>query len=283
MRTITRFILSILLTAALFTRIAEAKQTSEISVNLKLDYNSYVAGERIRGIVDVANMSPNTIDVGRPNSPDRFLIEIFRSVDQSQLTRVNKRAFVAEFTLQPNEGQKLETFLGDHYGLRTTGTYLAKPVLVHDGMRFEGQMRSFDIVPGMAAGGALQMFSNHEGLRREFSLLTWSRNGTQHLFITAQDSGPYERPWPTTDLGDFMRVTKPTISVMPTGEVIVLHRVDPDNFIRSEFWSVKDDIEFHRREIVQDPETAGTKRIREIYKDSGGVKPKEHSWWKFWQ
>ena len=87
----------------------------------------------------------------------------------------------------------------------------------------------------------------------------------------------------TIDLGELMKITKPTISIMPTGEVVVLHRVDPDNFIRSEFWSVPDGIEFHRRELVQDPETAGTNRIRELYRGSGGVKPKEHPWWKFWE
>ena len=30
-----------------------------------------------------------------------------------------------------------------------------------------------------------------------------------------------------------------------------------------------------------DPETAGTARVREMYKDSG-VKPKTNPWWKFW-
>jgi hypothetical protein len=79
-----------------------------------------------------------------------------------------------------------------------------------------------------------------------------------------------------------MKITKPTISVMPTGEVIILHRFDPDHLLRSEFWSVPDALEFNRRELLLDPETAGSRRVREIYEESGGIAPKENPWWKFW-
>lgn len=262
---------------------AVAAETSEITVNLKLDFGDNVVGERIRGVVDVVNISPATVSVGRKDSADRLFIEVFRSSDRSQLQKISDAPHVSSFYLKPNEGQKLETFLADYYGLRTPGRYLAKPVLVHDGVRFEGQVRAFDVVPGMRIGGALQMFSNHTGLRREFDLLTWSRGGREHLFITARDSGTSDKKWMTVDLGELMKITKPVISIMPTGEVVVLHRVDPDNFIRSEFWSVPAGIEFNRRELVQDPETAGTNRIRELYRGSGGVAPKEHPWWKFWE
>lgn len=267
---------------ALLATTATAVPASEITVDLRLDFGDSVVGERVRGVVDVVNVSPVTVSVGRKDSPDRLFIEVFRSSDRSQLQRISDTAHVSPFYLKPNEGQKLETFLADYYGLRTPGRYLARPVLVHEGTRFEGQMRAFDIVPGMRIGGALQMFSNHMGLRREFDLLTWSRGGREHLFLTARDSGTSDRKWMTVDLGEMMKITKPVISIMPTGEVVVLHRVDPDNFIRSEFWSVPAGIDFNRRELVQDPETAGTNRIRELYRDSGGVKPKERSWWKFW-
>ena len=277
----SRFRALALLVGGFVSFAAFSAETSEITVSLRLDFGDNVVGERIRGVVDVVNVSPETVSVGRADSRDRLFIEVFRA-DRSQLQKISDSPQVSPFFLKSNEGQKLETFLADHYGLRSPGRYLAKPVLVHGGVRFEGQIRAFDVVPGMRIGGALQMFSNHEGLRREFDLLTWSRGGREHLFLAAKDSGTSDRKWMTIDLGELMKITKPTISIMPTGEVVVLHRVDPDNFIRSELWSVPDGIEFHRRELVQDPETAGTNRIRELYRGSGGVKPKERSWWKFW-
>ncbi len=278
----SRFRMFLLLAVVFASCAAVSAETSEITVNLRLDFGDNIVGERIRGVVDVVNISPGIVSVGRENSSDRLFIEVFRA-DRSQLQKLSDSPQVSPFTLKPNEGQKLETFLADHYGLNTPGRYLAKPVLVHGGVRFEGQVRAFDVVPGMRIGGALQMFSNHLGLRREFDLLTWSRGGREHIFLAAKDSGASDRKWMTVDLGELMKITKPAISIMPTGEVVVLHRVDPDNFIRSEFWSVPDGIEFHRRELVQDPETAGTSRIRELYRGSGGVKPKEHPWWKFWE
>lgn len=257
--------------------------TSEITVDLKLDQPEFVLGERVRGVVDIVNVSPDTLVHCRTNVLDRFFIEVYRANDRSQLEKTSKGQFIADFLLKPNEGQKLETFLGDHYGLGYIGRYLAKPVLVHDGIRYEGQSRAFDIVPGMKSTSALQLFSNHGGLKREFELLTWSRKGTEHLFLAAKDLGESEHRWRTIDLGSMMKITKPSVSILPTGEVIILHRFDSDNFVRSEFWSIPQAIEFVQHELVRDPEIAGSARVRELYQESGGVKPPERSWWQFWK
>ena len=257
-------------------------ETVEISVDLKFDSVDYVSGERIRAVVDVANSSPETVSVGYPSSKDKLFVEVFNSGSMVQLDKIGKGAFVSRFSLDSNEGQKLETFLGDHYALRAVGKYLAKPVLVHGGMRYEGQLRAFTVVPGMKVGSALQMFKNAEGLRREFTLLSWSRRNTEHLFLAAQDEGSVSRKWTTTDLGPLMRFKKPTLSVLGTGEVIVIHCCDRDRFRRSEFWSLPDALELHKSEFVRDPETAGSERVKELYKESGGVKPVARPWWKFW-
>ena len=255
--------------------------TSEIKVHLRLDGSDFVSGERIRGVVDVANSSPDRVSVGYANSDDLFFIEVSRASDRSQLTRLGKRPFVARFRVDSNEGQKLETFLGDHYALREPSRYLAKPVLVHAGVRYEGAVRAFDVVEGIRIAGAMQMFANRKGLQRNFSLVYWSRDRAEHLFLRAQDDGSSTRKWETRDLGPMLRIGNPTVSVLPGGEVVVLHRLNADQFVRNEFWSLPDALEFRMRETVRDPETAGTARVRELYKE-GGVKPKENPWWKFW-
>ena len=256
-------------------------ETSEIKVNLKLDGSDFVVGERIRGVVDIANPSPEKVSVGYSNSKDRFFVEVYRSGDMSQLTRTSKHPFVARFRIDSSEGQKLETFLGDHYGLREPNRYLAKPVLVHNGMRYEGAPRAFDVVEGVKVVGAMQMFKNRPGLQREFALVYWSRNHSEHLFLTAQDVSGSKKKWETWDLGSILRIEKPSLSIMPGGEVVVLHRLNQDQFVRSEFWSLPGELTFRGRETVRDPETAGTARVRELYKESG-IKPKENPWWKFW-
>ena len=271
-----------LLTALAFAAAPSLAATVAINVSLKLDNLDYVSGERVRAVVDVANSSPDRISVGYANSSDRLLIEVYRSGDAVMMDKIGNGAFVSRFIVESNEGQKLETFLGDHYALRQPGKYLAKPVLVHNGMRYEGDMKAFGIVPGMKVASALQMFSNRPGLRREFELLSWSRKNKEHLFLSAHDEGSSERRWATTDLGALMRLNKPKVSVLPTGEVIVLHRFNRDQFCRTEFWSLPDALEMNKRELVMDPETAGSERVKELYKESGGVKPVSRPWWKFW-
>jgi hypothetical protein len=142
-------------------------------------------------------------------------------------------------------------------------------------------MRAFDVVDGVELVQAMQMFSNHPGLQREFSLVYWSRKHSEHLFLAARDSGTSSRKWETRDLGPILRIDKPTVSILKGGEVVVLHRLNQDQFIRSEFWSLPKALEFRVREAVQDPETAGTQRVRELYRN-GAVKPKSNPWWKFW-
>lgn len=259
-----------------------AEPPTEIVVDLKLDEISYVSGERIRGVLDVRNTSPDKVSVGYTNSQDLLFVEVYRASDNSQLERFGGKPFTARFFVKSNEGQKLETFLGDHYALTEPRRYLARPVLVHAGMRYEGMFRAFDVVPGLRVTGALQMFSNRIGLSREFELVHWTRQGSEHIFLTAHDHGTSERKWVTTDIGPMMRITKPTISIMPNGEVIVFHRNGSDSYVRSLFWSLPDALEFRDRMRVLDPETAGQNRVQQIYKEAGGVKAADRPWWKFW-
>lgn len=274
-RSVVLFLLSLAWACAL------QAETSEVKVDLKLVGSDFVVGERVRGIIDIANSSPEKVSVGYSNSKDRFFVEVFRAGDMSQLERIAQTPFVSRFRVDTGEGQKLETFLGDHYSLLESNRYLARPVLVHGGVRYEGQFRAFDIVDGVRIAGAVQMFSNRRGLRRDFEVVYWSRNNSEHVFVKALDSGKEKHRWETRDLGPILRIDKPSISVLPTGEVIVLHRLNQDQFVRSEFWSLPDALEFRIRETVRDPETAGTARVRELYKE-GGIKAKTNPWWKFW-
>jgi len=259
----------------------QAAAISEIKVDLTFSGSDFVSGERVRAVIDIANSSPDKVSVGYSNSKDALFVEVFRSGDMGQLTCTTKTPFVSRFKVETGEGQKLETFLADHYGLAESNRYLARPVLVHRGVRYEGQFRAFDVVDGVHLVSAMQMFANRQGLQREFEAVYWNRNGAEHIFLKARDAGPGGRRWYTRNLGPILRIDKPSISILKTGEVIVLHRLNQDQFVRSEFWSLPDALEFRLRETVRDPETAGTARVRELYKD-GGIKAKKNPWWKFW-
>ena len=244
------------------------------------DRREYIVGERIRAVVDVANSSADSIDVGKPGSADILRIEVFRARDMASRERVGSKPFVAPFMLHSSEGQKLETFIGDHFALHDPVRYLARAVLIHAGSRYESSLVSFDVVPGMTVARAMQMFKNNPGLKRTFEIVYWMRGQREHLFLKASDEGG--RVWRTTDLGGLLRITEPKISVMPNGEVVVLHRATQNQFMRSVFWSLPNVLDFRKQEPMVDPDVAGSERMRDLYMESGGVTPVKKSWWKFW-
>jgi hypothetical protein len=129
------------LALAILSASSFSAMVSEIKVDLRLSGSDFVAGERIRAVVDIANSSPDTISVGYPDSKDSFFLEVFRAGDMTRMTRTSRHPYVAAFQLQSSEGQKLETFIGDHFALRETRRYLVKPVLVHNGVRYEGSFK----------------------------------------------------------------------------------------------------------------------------------------------
>jgi len=273
---------SMLLFAMAAFSLAAAPSPSLISVRLSMKSDAFVTGESYGAFINVDNSSADDIDVGRPGSPDVLFVELFRASDKAQYNRISNRPFVVSFSLKSGEGLRLETVLADHFAFPDTTRYLARAVLVHSGMRYESSLKSFDVVPGLLDGNAVQMFKEQPGLKREYELVHWVRDQVEHLFLRVKDTGTENRIWRTSDLGPILRVTPPKISVLKSGEVIVLHRATQSAFIRSEFWSLPEAFEFHEHEVMADPDTVGADRVKELYKESGGTEPVKKAWWKFW-
>lgn len=259
-----------------------AAAPSELTVKLELLGGDYIEGERVTAIVDVANASPDPIDARGPDSPDALILELYRASDRHQFEKISKTPYVEPFALLSGEGQRLETHFSEHFPMDAATRYFARAVLIHKRTRYESALKSFNLVPGLRCGGAMQMFSNKEGLRREFELVHWGREQVEHIFLKVKDAGSSSHRWQTTDLGPFMSVTRPKISILPSGEVVTLHRSTQDAFIRTEFWSLPDAFEFNTHELMLDPDVAGAARVKELYKESGGVEPVRKAWWKFW-
>ncbi len=271
-----------ILFAILSPRLFAAAKTSELTVKLELQKGDYIEGERIKAVVDVANASPDPIDARGPDAPDHLFLELYRASDRYQFDKVSDTPFAEPFALLSGEGQLLDVHFADHFEIKEATRYFARAVLIHKLTRYESSLKSFNLVPGLRCGGAVQMFSERDGLRREFELVHWGRDQVEHLFLKARDSVTSTRSWPTTDLGPYMGITRPKVSVLPTGVVVTLHRTTKDAFIRTEFWSLLDAFEFNTHELMLDPDVAGAERVKELYKEAGGVEPVKKAWWKFW-
>ena len=261
---------------------AAAEKLTELTVRLDLQPGDYIEGERIKAVVDVANASPDPIDARGPDAPDRLILELYRASDRHQFAKTSDKPYVEPFALLSGEGQILDVYLAEHFPIVESTRYFVRAVLIHKDIRYESALKSVNVVPGLRCGGAVQMFANKEGLRRAFELVHWGRDKVDHLFLKARDAGNSTRVWTTTDLGPYLSMTRPKVSVLPSGEVMTLHRTTQDAFIRTEFWSLPDVFEFNLHELMLDPDVAGAERVKELYKEAGGVEPVKKAWWKFW-
>ena len=259
-----------------------AEKLTDLTVKLDMQKGDYIEGERINAVVDVANASPDPIDARGPDAPDRLILELYRASDRSQFEKNSDKPYAEPFALLSGEGQILDVQFAEHFPITVSTRYFARAVLIHKNVRYESSLKSFNVVPGLRCGGAVQMFSNKEGLRREFELVHWVRDKVDHIFLKAKDTGTSTRTWTTADLGVYLSATRPKVSVLPSGEVITLHRTTQDAFIRTEFWSLPGAFEFNTHELMLDPDVAGAARVKELYKESGGVEPVKKAWWKFW-
>lgn len=261
----------------------DPRNATAVSVVLRMTNPEYLIGEHVRGEVEIRNGSTSPIVVGAKDSTDFVLLELFMNDTKHSVDRISEKKVTNPFVLQSGEAQTFEVFFDRNFLFEKEGRYLGRAVVVHDGVRYEGALRAFSLVPGIRISGALQMFANRPGLRREFELLYWNRKRHEHLFLRATDrSESGSRVWVTSDLGTLIRVTPPKISIRDGGEVTVLHRATQDEFIRSDFWSLPDAFEFQEHARMLDPDVAGSERVKSLYQESSGVEPVKKAWWKFW-
>lgn len=254
---------------------------AEIEVRLELAYRSYVLGEPILVQVTLENQSRNTVRV-RPESLDRLFFEITTSDLYDTLQPLKKGLMGGVFEMRPGERVQRKVELDKWFPLVREQKFLVRAVLLHRGMRYESQKKSFDVVPGLALQSGLQMFVNPSALKRSFHLVWWHRNQVDRIFLRTVDS-PGERVWDTVDLGDLVRSQPPKLDIAPDGVVTVVHRASRDAFVRTVLWSLPDALEVVERNTLLDPEISTSQRAKSIYGEMAGDKKDEKkSWWKFW-
>ena len=262
--------------------LAVAARGQQFDVKLTLAYSVFVIGEPVVVQVDLLNATRDQVDVGAPGSTSVLLVEITKGGAINELPPYREDPVVAPFTLKPGETAQRRLALDKWFSLEQEGKYMARVVLVHRGMRYESVKKSFDVVPGMSLGGGVQMFVNHDQLKRQFKLVFWHRNQEDRLFLRIEDD-PGERIWDSIDLGTLMRATPPKLDISPEGEVTVIHQATQDVFLRTMLWSLPDAVEVIERNSLVDPEISASQRVNALYGEGADERKDEKKpWWKFW-
>jgi hypothetical protein len=262
--------------------VAAAAWAQQVDMKLQLAYTAFVIGEPVLVQVDVQN---DTSDVIRsePGSLDKLFFEVSQpGSPYDDLQPINTQPVGGKFEIPAGEPLTTKVELDKWFPLLKEGKYMARAVLLHKGVRYESQKKSFDIVPGIALVDGVQMFVKPKDMKRSFRLVYWHRNEVDRLFLRAVDE-PEGRVWDTVDLGNLMRSQPPKLDIAPDGQITIVQRATQDAFIRTLLWSLPESLEVVERNQLLDPEVSASQRAKSLYGEMAGEKKDEKkSWWHFW-
>ena len=253
----------------------------KVDVKLELAYTVYIVGEPVLVQVTGSNGLRDTLTFDG-ESPDRLLFKITTEDPNEYLTPTSERPIASGITLKTGEGFKRKVELDKWFPLLKEGRYLVRALILHQGVRYESQKKSFDVVPGIQVAEGTQMFVKPAELKRSFKLVYWHRNKVERLFLAVKDE-PTGFVWDTTDLGNLLHGSKPKLDIAPDGVVTVIHKTSPESFIRTVLWSLPKSLEVVERNPLLDPEISASQRAKSLYSEiTDGKQNEKKPWWKFW-
>lgn len=268
--------------AGILAGLAHVAGAQQLEVKLTLAYTTFITGEPVVVQLDVLNATRDFVRVGEAGAADAVLVEVTRGGQYDELPQGRTDPIAGAFEIKPGQSFQRQVELDKWFQLADEGRYVARLIVVHDGMRYESARKSFDVVPGIRVKEGVQMFVSRAQQRRMFKLVHWNRNQTDRLFLRIEDE-PGNKVWDTIDLGVVLRSADPKLDIAPNGEVTIVHRATQDAFIRTVVWSLPESVEVAERNQLLDPEVSATRRVRALYGDPQGEKKEEKkAWWKIW-
>ncbi|MCL2103589.1 MAG: hypothetical protein FWH21_00820 [Kiritimatiellaeota bacterium] len=267
---------------AILAMVNQVFAQQRIEVSLTLAYNMFIIGEPVLVQARVTNLMRDPLELG-DDASETFLIEVCKDNRYSEIAPATDKPFLPRRLLASGGTFEHRLEVDKWFPLYDSGRYLIRAVIVHNNVRYESALKSFDIVPGIVLKEGLQMFAFRKHLQRNFKLVHWTRGQSKHLFLRVEDE-PDGLVWDTIDLGELYQDEEPKLDIAPNGEVSVFHRANASHFLRTVIWSLQDSVEIAERNILMNPGVAASQRIRAHYSDTQKTAEKEKSsWWKFWK
>lgn len=244
------------------------KALPPLSVGISFDLGAYILGEEIPARVLVRNNTPQTVTLGRGQTPAGVLV-LSRTNDSLRRTlsmRDPNGCLPKPLTLGPNEEKVYDIDIAACVNLIEEGTYFVTFGAILNGMRYETKIKTLEVVPGSVISEGLQLFSKDPGRQRHFTLVRWPRQHVDRLFLRIQDT-PDGRTFKTVMLGAYLPIARPRLNIAPNGEIVILHRATPDYYVRNVFWSLPNEFVRRSTQNLLDPATADTARLKGMQGD----------------
>ncbi len=277
-----KYILSLLcLTCAISfsasAQLQKAQTANLLGLSFDFKTHDYILGEPVMITVKIRNQNTQRLVLGVPDVPEtcQFEVRSFNSrgvIDPIKTPNI----FTEPVVLQPGEAIERTLCLNDFYSFRTPTKYLVNVVADAFEYQFRTKPMVVSFVPGSALSTATQLFSDHPGLQRTFSLVAWPREQFEYLFVRIEDA-PSNKMWATIPLGTLLRQNPPRIDISPEGEATILHRSSQYHFRRIVLWSLPNEIVIRDRDQIRDPDNAMAARITDLEQDIKAIADKNMS------
>lgn len=218
---------------ALMMCLASYAQT--VNFTIKMEYDSFVVGEPVVATVKLINKGARPINVSDYGAfkDNRLFFEISRAeYPELYLPKKRPTKLVTNLSLERDEGEALTFTLSEWYDLIATGKYMIKAVLISGNIRYETNLESFEIVPGIELTKISQYIAGKPPIERTLSLVYWNRKGKDVAFLRAIDtrSGLMYR---TLLVGNILRVKKPVMEAADEKTFYIFRQVSRDVLMRT--------------------------------------------------
>lgn len=241
-----------------------------------------------REFLDGENLATGIRIVNRGNTP--FIVDTYGKFKENSVKIYVRNASgnllfpkqdpknLKRIMIMPGDKQDFFVNLNEIFGNIPQGKYTVHALLTNGDAKTSSALVNFEIVKGIEI---LRLKNLREGLvSNEFfnySLMYWVRDGGEQLFLRI-DNLRTGQLYDFVQLGNLVRVAKPSIRFLPQNVVEVIHQNSRDNFIKTRISVGGDSVVLLNRDTVLNPNAIkeaetlrrATEAIRNEESKSGG-------------
>lgn len=241
-----------------------------VALTLRIASKNYVIGEAVPVTIKVTNNSGRRISFNEAGRPEVLGMAVTHRNSRTEAPMFSGvKLFDRGVTLEAGQVFTHTVKINELFDIRKSGDYFVTFSLVVLGKRYETRPAAFVVVPGKFVKKAVQIFADTPDVQRVFTLVKWSRDGVQWMFLRIEEipENPMLR-FETRKLGSFIELEPaPRLDVAPNGEVTVLHRASHDIFFKSVFWSFPEQVIYRGTTQMLDPIAAMSDRFKTVQDD----------------
>lgn len=227
------FVACILAFFAIFPLFAENIEEA-IRVTLETKHREFLDGEVVSvGIrIDNQGNTPFIVDTYGKYKENSVTLYVRNNSGNLMFPKASPKEF-KQIMIMPGDMQDFIVNLEDIFGKLPQGKYTIHAILINGAAKTSSELLNFEMVKGIEI---LKVKSLREGLvSNEFfgySLLYWVRDGGEQLFLRIENLRTGQL-YDFIQLGNLVRVAKPTIRFLPQNVVEVVHQNSRDNFLKT--------------------------------------------------